>query len=152
MFLSLIYNIFDSAMEFLSKDGFLMLVSNSLPRIISSEVRHYIACQFALESNFGTSPSSCFSHNLCGMRVPAIRLTYCLNYDDKGQFAKYLNESQCISDYVIYLQALKFNRFELSLIPAFRRKLDLVGYCPDLGYLDRIDSIYIQYFDPNFNF
>lgn len=137
--------------EFLSKEGFLHYISSMLPCSICSEVRHYIACQFALESNFGCSGFACCSHNLCGMRVPSVRLTYCLNHDDKGNFAKYLNEFQCISDYVLYLQALKYGKFELNSVVGFRKKLGLVGYCPDLGYLDRIDSIYRQYFDPNFN-
>lgn len=135
----------------LSRESFVNLIFMMLPRSISQEVRCYIASQFALESDFGRSSFASFFNNYCGMKVPSIRLTTASNFDKKGTFAKFDSLGSCITDYLLYLQALKFNKFELNSVVAFRLKLDLVGYCPDLGYLDKIDSIYRQYFDSTFN-
>lgn len=135
----------------IARFSFIQLIQKMLPFYISDEVRGYIASQFALESNFGSSGFACCQNNYCGMKVPSIRLTTAVNFSDKGRFAKYSSLSSCIADYLLYLQALKFNKFELNSVLAFRRKLDLVGYCPDLGYLDKIDSIYCRYVDSTFN-
>lgn len=135
----------------INRQSFVLLIQKMLPRYISEEVRGYIGSLFALESNFGKSAFASCQNNFCGMKVPSIRLTTAFNIDEKGKFAKYISLGSCITDYLLYLQALKFNKFELQSVVAFRKKLDLVGYCPDLGYLEKIDSLYRQYVDPTFN-
>ena len=135
----------------INRQSFVLLIQKMLPRYISEDVRGYIASQFALESNFGKSAFASCQNNYCGMKVPAVRITTAFNVDDKGKFAKYVSLGSCVSDYLLYLQALRFNKFELNSVLAFRMKLDLVGYCTDLGYLEKIDSLYRQYVDPTFN-
>lgn len=134
----------------INNQSFVLLVQKMLPRYISADVRGYIACQFALESAFGRSVFAVSMHNYCGMKVPVVRFTYAHNFNESGKFAKYQSLGVCIADYCLYLQALKFNKFDLNSVVAFRSKLDSVGYCRDLGYLEKIDNIYCYYFDPNF--
>lgn len=134
----------------ISRQSFIKLVAKMLPSYISFSVREYIACQFALESSFGDSVFAVSMHNYCGMRVPVTRFTTAVNFNDKGKFAKYRSLGDCVSDYLLYLCALRYRFDELQDVSKFRIALDFKGYCPDLGYLEKIDSIYRQYCDLNF--
>ena len=129
------------------KISFLNLVVSLLPDFFGLDVRHWIASQFALESNFGTSGFACCNNNFCGMKVPALRITLAVNSSDVGEFAQYGGITSCVHDYLLWLQAQKFYRRELSNLDLFRKHIDISGYCPDLGYMDKINSIYYQYYD-----
>lgn len=131
-----------------SKIDFLNLITCLLPRHFSDDVKHFIASQFALESNFGNSAMACCLNNYCGMKVPAVRATLCLNPDDKGKFAEYSCMSACVNDYVIWLVAMKFNRQDYNNISVFSNHLKVSGYCPEPDYIDRINSIFNQYYSP----
>lgn len=130
------------------KLDFLNLVVSLLPIHFDNEVAHFIACQFALESDFGQSAMSLCQNNFCGMKVPSLRATLCLNPDEKGKFAKYSGITSCVHDYVVWLVAMKFTRQDYNNIQVFSNHLKLSGYCPDPDYIDRINSIYNQYYSP----
>lgn len=101
-------------MKEVDKISFLNQVIALLPDFISLDVRHWIACQFALESNFGTSGFALCNNNYCGMKVPAYRLTLALNYQEVGKFALFSGITSCVHDYLLWLQAQKFYRRELD--------------------------------------
>lgn len=134
-----------------SKIGFLNLIVSLLPEHFSNDVKHFIASQFALESNFGISPMSCCLNNFCGMKVPALRLTLCLNPDERGKFAKYSGITYCVHDYLLWLSAMKFTRQDYNNLQVFVNHLNISGYCPDADYIERINSIYNQYYSPKNN-
>lgn len=132
------------------KISFLNLIVSLLPYHFSIEVMHFIACQFALESNFGTSSMSLCNNNYCGMKVPSLRLTLCKNSDKDsyGSFAVYSGITSCVNDYLIWLTYNKFNRIEFNSVDAFAHHLKYSKYCPDDDYVEKIWSIYYQYYSP----
>lgn len=71
-------------MEFKDKIDFLNGIIAMLPDCIGLSVKRYIACQFALESGFGKSPSACCNNNYCGMKVPSFRISLVRNLDEKA--------------------------------------------------------------------
>lgn len=133
--------------EFSNKSDFLNMVTFLLPDIISDEVKHFISCQFALESSFGTSGFASCNNNFCGMKVPALRMTICCNPLDIGEFARYSGITSCVHDYLLWLQSFKFTRQELNNLELFKRHLDISGYCPDLDYITKISKLYSQYYE-----
>lgn len=128
------------------KKNFLNQIVGFLPACISLEVKRYIACQFALESNFGSAGSALCYNNYCGMKVATTRITLARNLSEKGQFACFSGIYSNILDYLLWLQYNRFTRMELSNLELFQHHLDIAGYCNDLGYYPSIDSIYKQYF------
>lgn len=121
---------------------FLSLVYDRFIVTCSHEVALFIACQFALESDFGRSYCATKYHNLCGMKVPVYRPTLCQN---KGGFACYIDDYDCINDYLLWLAYNKFNRYDLSHLDVFKKMLVVKGYCPESDYIKRIESIYQQF-------
>lgn len=128
------------------KKSFLEKVSCLMPNHFSNDVIHYIACQFALESNFGTSAFACCNHNYCGMKVPGSRITVCYNVTESGKFAVYSCLRDCVTDYLLWLQYNKFTRSEFKDLELFKKHLLYSNYCNDVGYYDKIDTIYNQYY------
>ena len=128
------------------KISFLNQVISLLPHCIGHDVRRYIACQFALESDFGSSASALCNNNFCGMKVPVLRITLALNHDAKNDFAWFAGITSCVHDYLLWLQSNKFSRSELNNLVMFRSHLGFSGYCPEPDYLDKINSIYLQYY------
>ncbi len=110
----------------------------------SVDVAFFIACQFALESSFGTSAIAKENFNLCGMRVPAIRPTTCIGVN--RAHAKYADYLHCCIDYCLWLSYNAFSQKILSDVDKFRDKLFTSGYCPETGYSGRIMSIYNQFY------
>lgn len=127
--------------------SFLNEVVSLLPLCISLNVRRFIACQFALESDFGHSASALCNSNFCGMKVPAIRITLALNDTDSASFALFSGITSCVHDYLLWLQSNRFSRSELSNLDSFVRHLSLSGYCPEFDYIDKIKFIYSQYYE-----
>lgn len=132
------------------KNGFVMSVANALRRYnsLSSDVRLFIACQFALESDYGRSRIAARNTNYCGMKVPALRLSTAINkgvVDSVGDFAKYNSFADCVLDYVLWLQYNKIPSSAQTDLEAFERFLHDSKYCPALDYLSRIEAIYKQF-------
>ena len=132
------------------KIDFLNSIVSLLPEHFDNEVRKFIACQFALESDFGQSSLARCNHNFCGMKVPSLRLTLCSNASSKDyySFAVYSGITYCVHDYLIWLVYNKFNRIEYNSVDAFARHLKYSNYCPDDDYVEKIWSIYYQYCSP----
>lgn len=132
------------------KIGFVMSIANSLRRYLSfsSDVRLFIGCQFALESDYGRSRLVARNTNYCGMKVPIIRVSTAVNkglLDSYGGFARYNSLADCVLDYVLLLQ---YNKIPLSAqinLDKFKSFLRDSNYCPELDYIERIEAIYKQF-------
>lgn len=121
------------------KRAFLNKVFNALPLRLTYEWRMKIACQFALESDFGKSRLAVGQNNYCGMKVPALRVTTCISPTlEVGGFASYNSFEDCITDYLIWLAYNKVNSYS-------QWEMSLRTYCPESDYLRRIYSIYNQF-------
>lgn len=131
------------------KLNFLTKVVQYLSRYtnISQEVRKVIACQFALECNFGNSIQVVEKNNYCGMHVPTSRPTLALNAGKfiLYPFAAYSNLSTCIEDYILCISFQRPCRKDLEDVNSFLEFIKF--YCPDKYYSERIRSIYNQYFN-----
>lgn len=108
---------------------------------ILDNVADFIACQFALESNFGRARMVETKHNYCGMKCPSYRPTLDLDFKP-NQFARYRSLIECEIDYLLWLAYNRFNRFDLSCIDSFSRLLKAKSYCPEKDYIEKIQSIY----------
>ena len=128
------------------KIGFLNNIIMLLPECISIEVKRFIACQFALESDFGTSSFALCNNNYCGMKVASFRLTLALNIEEKCQFAQFAGITSCVHDYLLWLQSNKFSRAELVNLGLFVQHLKVSGYCPEYDYIDKIERLYHKYY------
>lgn len=110
-------------------------------QLFTTDVLEYVACQFALESNFGTSSLAQTQHNYCGMKVPRRRPFYGKSVDNL-QFAYYDTFDNCVIDYCawfLYTQPYSNTVYDLE---AFKIHLLNSGYCPEKGYIDKINLIY----------
>lgn len=111
----------------------------------SSEVSLFIASQFALESDFGTSNLALKYHNYCGMRCPMVRISTAVNAGD-GQctWASYSNLHDCVTDFILCLQYHRpFSEIKDN-IAAYCRFISRF-YCPERDYISKINTIYSQF-------
>ena len=110
---------------------------------MSDDVALFIACQFALESDFGGSRLAQKNNNISGMRSPTLRLT--LNEDCSSSFAVFASWFDCVTDYFLWLVWNHFTFDDLHDLSKFKTKLVSSNYCPDDGYIARITDIYSQF-------
>lgn len=108
----------------------------------AEEVCWFIACQFALESNFGKSDLATSSFNHCGMRKPVVRPTLALSYVTLP-FAHYNSLDDCIVDYMLCITFRKPMSIDLSSVSRYIAFIK-GWYCPETDYTDKILSIYKQ--------
>lgn len=128
------------------KNEFIQFVECSLSQLSCSlNVRHYIACQFALESDFGNSAIAKDNNNLCGMRPPVVRPTLCI--DTNRAHAVYFSRSASITDYVLWLAYNKFTQRELNDLELFKLHLEKANYNSSENYIAAIDRIYQKMFN-----
>lgn len=113
--------------------------------VLSLDVADFIACQFALESNFGTSRLASIQNNFCGMRVPSKRAFFGYSFSGDSSFAAYNGFDECIIDYVSWLFYNRPNSNELKYVDSFQIFLRNTGYCPELTYVGRINVLYNQF-------
>lgn len=113
--------------------------------LCSQEVANYIASQIALESNFGQSRLSKLYNNETGMKFPKVRPTTAI-YETEKQFAAYNKKADSILDLFIWCIWNKIKKEELHKIELYKTFIQKHGYCTDLDYTTRIDTIYNQYF------
>lgn len=114
-------------------------------RHFSFEVRLWIACQFALESNFGTSPLAADNENYCGMKSPVRRINFCDS--TSKEFASYSSLVACVVDYLLWLAWNHFTVLDCKDVNKFKLRMVASVYCPENGYIEKIDSIYLQAFE-----
>ena len=116
------------------------------------EVTEFIACQFALESDYGKSSLALNANNLCGMKKPFSRIGL-FEVDEitgnpcqtESGFVMYVNSDFCILDYLMWLSYQHFTQDEMNNLSLFVIHLRNSGYCPEKGYIDIIQSIYQQF-------
>lgn len=112
--------------------------------VAGQDVRDYIACQFALESNFGTSSLAKCRNNLCGMRIPNRRIYYGLPIEHDDGFASYDSTCNCIIDFISWILYNRPYKYDLISLSNFKIFLRNTGYCPEKDYIDKINFIYSQ--------
>lgn len=114
-------------------------------QLFTADVLDFIACQFALESNFGTSRLSLLNNNYCGMKLPYRRVTYAHPSKlDFEEFAYYVDFDNCLFDYYAWFMSHNPHANTVSDLSAFKIFLQNSGYCPEKGYIDKINLIYQQ--------
>ena len=113
--------------------------------LFEPNVRDFIACQFALESNFGTSRYAKVMHNYSGMKKPFKRLHYGANeLNNKTEFQNYASFDFCVFDYIAWFFYTRPRQNCWYDLDAFKIHLENVGYCPEKGYINKINLIYLQ--------
>lgn len=120
-------------------DGVVSTLSHCLPQAMEV-VKYWIACQFALESNFGQSRLAKLKNNYCGMSLPKSRIS--MNIAVSGNFAEFDSFESCVIDYCYWLAYNRFTYMDLFNLDLFTRKLIAKGYCPETDYLDRVFTLY----------
>lgn len=113
---------------------------------VCDAVRHLIACQFALESDFGRSSAARYFYNISGMSFPKRRLTLAIYVTNKP-YACYDSIEDCLIDYALYLAYWRIQPKETQSVDGFCRFLTRVNYCPASTYTDSVKSIYKQYYE-----
>lgn len=115
-------------------------------RYVKNEnVAFFIACQFALESAFGTSSLAEEAHNISGMKMPSVR--HSLACGQYGLFASYPSWRFCVDDFFLRNAYFRFTDVSYSSIGLYTRELARSKYCPEPDYVDKIMSIFEQYCD-----
>jgi uncharacterized FlgJ-related protein len=109
----------------------------------SEDVKDFIICQFALESQFGKSRLAHDCNNYCGMRYPRVRIATSCEIDEKSGFAKYPSIYYCIIDYFLALQYHRPFREDLEDVEKFKRFISKF-YCPERDYIERITKLFNQ--------
>lgn len=117
---------------------FIVTITDELPHTLSINARIYIACQFALESNYGTSSIAMNKLNYCGMKKAHNRITTRSFDIDNSHFATYNSRYDCICDYLLWL--CYYNVSQSATIDTLKRIF--VNYCPEPYYTERIDKVY----------
>lgn len=108
----------------------------------SQDICDYIACQFALESNFGESNLAVKYNNHSGMRQPLSRPT-CSSGSSFG-WAAYADLTHCVVDYLFCLLANRLSSAGFKSLPNFKVFIAKF-YCPETTYIERINNIYQQF-------
>lgn len=110
---------------------------------ITGEVAVFIAAQFALESNYGTSKLAQEFGNYCGMKLPVVRRTTATNFGSHDKWASFDSLQDCVCDFVLCLQFRKPMAIDFESIGHYKHFIK-GWYCPESTYLDKINSIYSQ--------
>lgn len=121
-----------------------MLIPEFLRFGFQRDVAEFIACQFALESNFGRSHLATLFNNYCGMRMPLVRINVVLAQDPKTGFAIYSSLFDCILDYMLCLQyhrPISSIRTSVDRFKFFIKEF----YCPEKDYIDKITNLLKSY-------
>lgn len=114
---------------------------------ISLDVARFIACQFALESDFGDSPVAIDNHNFGGMKIPSYRISAgCSRHDNSHPvYLQFADARSFMIDYFYRCAWYHFDLRSLKNLDDFKRELCNSGYCPEKSYISRIESIYNQF-------
>ena len=113
---------------------------------VSTEVATFIACQFALESDYGTSNLAVNRNNHCGMKNPLLRPSTAAMAGVSNEhtfFAEFISLEMCIVDYFLCLAFHKPMKCDMLNIENFATFIR--WYCPAKDYADRIKKIYFQF-------
>lgn len=117
-------------------------ISNILP-YLPEQVCAFIACQSALETNFGRSRIAIENNNLFGMKLPYSRPTCAVG--EQFEHARYISQQFSIVDYVLWITYHKPLRSQMNSIESYSHFLTVNHYCPSPRYIQSILDIYEQY-------
>lgn len=131
-------------MNIVEKKLFLSSVVDELRHYsFNPDVRKFIACQFALECDYGRSHLARYFNNYSGMKYPKSRITSSLNMCI--DYCNYVCFTDCILDYVLWLT---YNRCMKDIkLEEFKEFLIKKSYCPESDYISKIEAIYNQFFN-----
>lgn len=109
------------------------------------DVSVFIACQFALESNFGTSKLAVDNNNHSGMKNPMVRISCSVCFGNSSHYWAYFhNLHSCCVDYVLCLQYHRPLSVDYDTPEHFARFISKF-YCPEKDYITKIFKIYNQF-------
>lgn len=128
------------------KKDFLLRVYRCFARYdcFSQDVAFFIACQVALESDFGRSRLAREFNNYIGMRISRVRPTTRLSFVDTDEFSRYDSFDDCLFDYLLAVTYHQPLRNDLHRLENYARFISR-WYCPEHSYIERILSIYNQF-------
>lgn len=107
------------------------------------QVRLFIACQSALETDYGKSAICLENYNLFGMKMPNYRPTTALGINRRH--AKYKDYIGSYLDYCLWLAYNHCSQRALSDVDLFAKWISTKNYCPSPTYVDSIIALYRQY-------
>lgn len=117
-----------------------------LRNLFNSDVATFIGCQFALESNFGSSRLATFQNNFCGMKTPSKRVFYGVsNLSLNGGFACYSSLDFCVVDYCSWVLYNRPKMSDISSVENYSLWLENKNYCPEKDYIKKIVSLFNSY-------
>ena len=95
-----------------NKKFFIIRIANQIGLFYNAcqDVRFFIACQFALESDFGNSSLAKNEFNYCGMKKAYFRPSL-RQLDNLKGFAHYDSLQHCIIDYCLWLYWISQKHF-----------------------------------------
>lgn len=113
--------------------------------LLNNKVSLFIACQFALESDFGRSRLAVDSNNFSGMKTPEHRFS--ISVGSAGLFNVYTSLEQCLADYMARQNYFGIKKRDLKDIDSYSKFLIKSNYCPEVFYTDKIRAIYSSYYN-----
>lgn len=129
----------------MNKQEFLNYVETIIPFTCCKEVRQFIACQCALESNFGRSAIAKDNNNIIGMRYPTFRVTTAIG--KLHDHAQYSSLEYCLIDYGYWLSWHSINQIVLEDFEKFKNLSCWSIYCPNRDYVNRIINLKNQFYE-----
>ena len=122
------------------------ITENSLMQsVFNYKMRIVVAAQFALESNWGKSKIATENSNLCGMKMPKTRPTTAKA--ERNGYAAYLNEYDCIVDYVIWIMWGRPYFKKLWHLDNYMQYLKEKNYSEDENYDAKVEAIYNEIYE-----
>lgn len=118
--------------------------------LLNDEVSLFIACQFALESDFGRSRLAVDCNNFCGMKSPEHRLS--ISVGSSGLFNVYSSLEQCVADYLARQNYFGIKKRDIKDIDSYSKFLRKSNYCSEPYYIDSIKAIYSNYYNYFLNY
>lgn len=108
------------------------------------DIAVFVACQAALESDYGRSDLAVSHFNYFGMKYPNSRYSMALGSTDNG-FSVYSSMHNCVADYMARQVYFGLKKSDLKSVEKYAQFLKKSGYCSEVYYIDNIMRIYKQY-------
>lgn len=118
------------------------LIENTYTNV-SKEVATFIACQFALESKYGTSNLAVYHCNFSGMKYAYVRPRTSTPIQG-SEFACYVGLVDCVTDYFLALAFHRVESWDMANIQRFSFAIKK-WYCHERDYINNITTIYQQF-------
>lgn len=115
--------------------------------VASPEVCLFMACQSALECDFGRSELALCVSNMFGMKPPKRRYTTSVGSYRVGvvDYARYSSVHSSVVDFIFRHIACGATNYDFSSIGAYKAFLKRSKYASDSNYLSKIYGLFNQY-------